>query len=347
VFQQDGIASTWSEVERTIESELGMPIRDVFASFTPTPLHVGTVGEVYEATLRSGEEVVVKVLTPSRRDSIVKMLDRLEKVAIAVHQKRESLGVGFDSISLYEEFEESMRKELDFLDELKNADSLRGGLPDGITIPSHIGSLCTHSLLTQERAMGSDLKSLSSKKSIQRAIHQLGGLLLQATKAESFHYDLHAGNIKADESGNVELLDYGRVGSLGPVEQKLLIPFLSAVKDRDAVQVATLLSVLSGNEDGDASTMAARLKELYSTTPSEAPLPVVISSTFSEARQSGFPPPSGYLQLLEAVIKYEGTARSLDPNFDLAKTLEALVAEQMMKEKFSAVRDLFKGSLGF
>ena len=48
----------------TIESEIGKPLADVFASFTSRSLASASLAQVHEATLVSGEEVVVKVIRP-------------------------------------------------------------------------------------------------------------------------------------------------------------------------------------------------------------------------------------------------------------------------------------------
>ncbi|PWA59218.1 protein kinase-like domain, Beta-lactamase/transpeptidase-like protein [Artemisia annua] len=49
------------EVRRTIESELGKPMEDLFTNFVEAPLATASIAQVHRATLRDGQEVVVKV----------------------------------------------------------------------------------------------------------------------------------------------------------------------------------------------------------------------------------------------------------------------------------------------
>ncbi|MBV7331615.1 hypothetical protein KFU94_25945 [Chloroflexi bacterium TSY] len=62
---QDNVpAVPWPEIEPLIEAELGQPVIKRFASFETTPLASASLGQVYAATLHTGEEVVVKVQRP-------------------------------------------------------------------------------------------------------------------------------------------------------------------------------------------------------------------------------------------------------------------------------------------
>lgn len=49
------------EVRRTIESELGKPMEDLFTNFVEAPLATASIAQVHRATLHDGQEVVVKV----------------------------------------------------------------------------------------------------------------------------------------------------------------------------------------------------------------------------------------------------------------------------------------------
>nr|GEV94642.1 beta-lactamase-related protein [Tanacetum cinerariifolium] len=49
------------EVRRTIESESGKPMDDLFTSFVEAPLATASIAQVHRATLHDGQEVVVKV----------------------------------------------------------------------------------------------------------------------------------------------------------------------------------------------------------------------------------------------------------------------------------------------
>ena len=60
-FQDHAPARPYEEIKKNIESELGKPISELFESFEKTPLASASIGQVHRATLKSGEEVVVKI----------------------------------------------------------------------------------------------------------------------------------------------------------------------------------------------------------------------------------------------------------------------------------------------
>src|ERR1700689_2670040 len=48
----------------TIEQAFGRPLKDIFAGFEAAPLAAASIAQVHAATLKSGEQVVVKILRP-------------------------------------------------------------------------------------------------------------------------------------------------------------------------------------------------------------------------------------------------------------------------------------------
>jgi hypothetical protein len=64
-----------------VEAELKRPIPEIFLEFSDQPIASGSIGQVYNATLLSGEPVVVKVKRPKIEKTILADLDLLELMA--------------------------------------------------------------------------------------------------------------------------------------------------------------------------------------------------------------------------------------------------------------------------
>jgi len=50
--------------EKVISDDLGRPADEIFSQFTPEPVGVASIGQVYACTVKDGPEVVVKVQKP-------------------------------------------------------------------------------------------------------------------------------------------------------------------------------------------------------------------------------------------------------------------------------------------
>ena len=64
-FQNNLSPFSSEEAIEIIEKDLGRPLDELFVDFNHTPLAAASIAQVHEATLMSGEEVVVKVVRPN------------------------------------------------------------------------------------------------------------------------------------------------------------------------------------------------------------------------------------------------------------------------------------------
>ncbi len=55
----------FTAVRRIVEEDLGRPLAEIFTAFDPVPLAAASIAQVHAATLRTGEQVVVKVQRPT------------------------------------------------------------------------------------------------------------------------------------------------------------------------------------------------------------------------------------------------------------------------------------------
>ena len=58
------------EAKRIIESELDVPLNDVFSGFDEIPVAAASIAQVHNAVLKNGEKVIVKIQRPRIREII-------------------------------------------------------------------------------------------------------------------------------------------------------------------------------------------------------------------------------------------------------------------------------------
>ena len=104
-----------------IEEELGATPDEVFASFDTEPLASASIGQAHRATLHDGTAVVVKVRRPNIHAVIETDLDILQDLANRA-SRRWSAAANYNLRGLVSEFAVSLRRELDYLMEGRNAE---------------------------------------------------------------------------------------------------------------------------------------------------------------------------------------------------------------------------------
>ncbi|MEZ4661280.1 MAG: AarF/UbiB family protein [Caldilineaceae bacterium] len=125
---QDNVPpAPWAKIEPLIETELGRPVLDCFAAFETTPMAAASLGQVYVATLPTGEEVVAKVQRPGIEPVIETDLEIFMDVAQYAQNQR--AGELYNLTDIAEEFAAIIRHELDYVREARHAERLQANSP--------------------------------------------------------------------------------------------------------------------------------------------------------------------------------------------------------------------------
>ena len=108
-------------VRGVIADELGRDPADVFASYDPEPLAAASIGQAHAATLQDGTEVVVKIRRPGVVEQVEQDLEILQDLA-ARAERHSKIAAEVDAVELVDEFARTLRAELDYLTEGRNAE---------------------------------------------------------------------------------------------------------------------------------------------------------------------------------------------------------------------------------
>lgn len=216
-LQRQAPAMPFAAIQAQVEKELGKPLNVLFQSFDPEPFAAASIGQVHQATLPSGEQVVVKVQYPGVDQACesdlkqVRLALRLMGV-LKVDKKLQD--------RLFEEIQDSLSAELNYEIEAQNLQVFRtfhAALDDKIIIPRVYPEYSTRRVLTLSMERGDSIETASSWPLEVR--NELGRRLLTAMGQEifflkRFHCDPHPGNFAFRPDGSVIIYDYGGVKTL-------------------------------------------------------------------------------------------------------------------------------------
>ena len=245
VALQDRVpAFPFEQVRRTIESDLGRPLEDVFADFETVPIAAASVAQVHRAVLRSnGSRVAVKVRRPDILEKI--RLDRsillavggaLERVVptLRLVDVQGALRTFCDAVGqqahLRNEADHNRRFTANF-----------AGDPD-VGFPALHPEACSDAVLTMDFVDGVRENELAEAGVDVRALVATGmRCVCRMIFLHGFvHADLHPGNLRFQPPGRLVLLDLGLVGEISEADRITTARTIHALATGDGVTVARM-----------------------------------------------------------------------------------------------------------
>lgn len=256
-------AEPFSTVRAVVEQELGASLEEVFSTFEREPLAAASIAQVHAATLRTGEEVVVKVQRPSVSTTVRRDLAAMSWIAPYLIG-RIPVSALANPPALVELFAETIVEELDFRLEADNMLDVAAVFAEtdqrSVIVPRPHPKLVTRRVLVMERLGGFSFDDVEGMRGagidtteVVRAL--MISFLEGATLYGVFHGDLHGGNLFVCPDGKVALLDYGITGRLDQHRRQAFLRMLMGGTINDPkMQIAALrdLGALPADTDLDA-----------------------------------------------------------------------------------------------
>jgi ubiquinone biosynthesis protein len=239
-LQDDVTPFPFAEAEAVIREELGLTIEQLFLDFEERPVAAASIGQVHRATLPNGRRVAVKVQRPEAPRQIEADLELMYQVARLVRERVKALEF-IDAVSLVDEFARTIRQELDYRMEARNAEQFHrnfAGHPH-VRVPRVYWSYSRSRVLTLELLEGVHLRDLDFDTYTLEERRRLAYVIAEAWmqmifRHGFFHGDPHPSNIMVlEQSEKIGLIDFGMVGKLTDEDMsKLTGLFIDAVSER-------------------------------------------------------------------------------------------------------------------
>ena len=195
-------------------------VEQVFAEFDEPPIAAASIGQVHRALLPDGQEVAVKVQRPEAPRQIDADIQLLYQAARLPQERVRALEF-IDPEELVDEFARSIRLELDYGHEARNAEVFRRNFArdDRRRRAEVIWRYSTARVLTLEFLEGrsSPTSTSTAMRPDERrdlAYRMTDAWMTMVFRHGFFHADPHPANILVLDSGRIGLVDFGQAGQL-------------------------------------------------------------------------------------------------------------------------------------
>jgi len=339
----------YEDVERVVRAELGLSVEQLFVEFEQEPVAAASIGQVHRAVLPNGRQVAVKVQRPDAPGTIEADLELLYQVARIVRERVKALQF-IDTVALVDEFARTIRQELDYRMEARNAEQFHrrfAGHPH-VKIPRVYWSYSRSKVLTLDYIDGVHLRDLDVSRYTDEERRRLAYLIAEAWmtmifRHGFFHADPHPSNILVLEaSEQIGLVDFGMAGKLSDDDMsKLTGLFIDAVNERiDALprRLATLGVRYPREQEAE---FVQELRDIYyryyGASLSEIDPIQVIREAFALIYRMHLQLPTRFVMLDRAIATLGSVGMELYPDFNVFDVAKPY-ARELMLERFTPQR---------
>jgi len=337
------------KAQQIVEQALKRPVSELFAEFSLEPMASASIAQVHAATLHDGRQVVVKIRRPNIEKIIGRDLGLMYFVA-GCAERFWSHGRRLRLRALVKEFEHTIIDELDFLHEAANASQLRRNFQGSplLHVPEVHWEYTTNNVFVMERIFGvpiSDMDGLAAAGVNLKKLSEHGVEIFftQVFRDSFFHADMHPGNIfvSTDDPENPRYMaiDFGIMGSLGPLDQHYLAENLLAFFKRDYRRVA-ILHVESGwipagtRVEEFESAIRSVCEPIFEKPLRDISFAQLLLRLFQTAGRFNMEIQPQLFLLQKTLLNIEALGRRLYPELDLWTTAQPFL-ERWMRRRYS------------
>ncbi|CAN1341751.1 Uncharacterized protein sll0005 [Linum perenne] len=343
---------------KSIESQLGRPISELFADISPEPIASASLGQVYKAHLHSGELVAVKVQRPGMTHLLT--LDALLFNMIGGQLKRFAKARK-DLLVAVNEMVRHMFDEIDYILEAKNAERFAllygckssakfvDGEDNCVKVPKIFWNYTRKAVLTMEWIDGIKLTNearlneacLDRRKMIDQGLYCS---LRQLLEVGFFHADPHPGNLVATDSGHLAYFDFGMMGDIPRHYRVGLIQVLVHFVNRDSLGLANdFLSLGFLPEGENIKPVADALRASFADDSRQSrDFEAIMNQLYDVMYDFNFSLPPDYALVTRALGSLEGTAKALDPNFKVVESAYPFVIGRLLADPNPDMRRILR-----
>ncbi|MCW4456313.1 2-polyprenylphenol 6-hydroxylase [Flavobacterium sp. MXW15] len=345
-------ALPYEQIRGQLEIDLGEPPEQAFARLEEKPLAAASLAQAHRAWLHDGTAVVLKIRRPGIREVIEADLRLLARLAEIIEARLPDLR-RYRPAEVVQQFTLSLRRELDFAAECRNAERISGNFAghEEVLIPRVHWQWTCESLNVQDFVdgiPGRDLAAVDAAGLDRVALARTGaGIILKMVLDDGcFHADPHPGNIFYMRDGRIGIIDFGMIGRLSEQRRFQVAQLLYGLVAQDPESVTDVLLDWAGGVEVDESRLQQDIGSFvdqYRGVPlKDLRIGLMLGDVTSLLRQYGLTLPADLALMIKTFLTLEGMGRQLDPDFDMASAARPYL-ERAMRQRYAPTAVLRRG----
>ena len=334
-----------------VAEELGRPPEEIFAELDPIPLGSASIAQSHRARLKTGEQVILKVVKPGIRDllyrdaTLLRTTARFLQLIIPRYQPRRVI----------DEFCEYTLREVEMQLEAGNAEAFAENFADvpDVVFPLIYRDFSADNVLCMEYLDGerpdSEAVRLLPLEQRERLIDLGADAIIRMLYQDGFfHADLHPANMLVLPGVKIGFLDLGMVGHFDPELRHNLLELFYALVMEDFEGAARHLSAVSQTEArSDVAGFRRAVKEVARKWRRHArfeefSLALLILECIQLGGRYHLYFPVELVLMVKGLVTYEGVGYLLNPDFNVAEVSERFVG-RIFRQEYSPARLLKEG----
>ena len=321
---------------KTVVSELQAPLDSIFSSFSE-PVAAASIAQVHKAKLKAdGAEVAVKVLRPNIAKAFKRDIDAFF-FAARVIEILSPASRRLRPTDVINHFDNVVKGELDLLQETAAGSEFEATTLNDqkFQVPHIHWHLSSQSVMTLDWADGI---ALGNVVELDNAGHDLNDLakriietfLRHALRDGYFHADMHQGNLKVANNGDLIALDFGIMGRIDEYTRRVYAEIIMGFINRDYKRIAEVhfeAGYVPKDQDVDAFAQALRAvgEPIFGEDASKISMAKLLTQLFDVTERFGMETRTELILLQRTMVVVEGVARSLDPNINMWNVAKPIV----------------------
>ncbi|MCB0502731.1 MAG: AarF/ABC1/UbiB kinase family protein [Bacteroidetes bacterium] len=343
----------YDQFEQLVEENLNMPVSVVFNKIVTTPLASASIAQVHLATLKNGEDVVIKLLKPGTRELI--LTD--SKIIRRVGSFLEYFIPRTQPKKMLNEFCEYTSKEVNFKLEADNAIEFANNFSKHSTVvfPKIYRQYSNENMIVMEFLKGVKPDAYAQKEDVteemRAKVADIGAfaIIKMIYNDGFFHADLHPGNLLILDENKCAFIDLGMVGRFSEATRKNLLYYFNALVLGNSEAAARYMTLVA--KPGRKADIQGFRKEFVEVVKAyqknasfnEFSVGKLIMVTTELGAKYDMYYPMELILMSKAMVTFEGVGEMVKPGLDIVEVSKKHVRRLLIHEVNP--KELMKASL--